>query len=83
MKTSLGYLIGMFPLLALLTVFVGNPYLTITLIALSMVIAIPVSGIAFYFLVNKTNIMWSMISLVCSSTAVILGLLVVPALIMT
>ncbi|TBW58103.1 hypothetical protein EZI54_04400 [Marinobacter halodurans] len=75
MKNWLAYFAGMFPVIAVLSVFSGNPYLSILLIGLACIVAIPVSYIAIRNLAKGVDLRWSVISLLCSSTAAMFGLL--------
>ena len=75
MKVLLRYIVGTFPLIAVISAFLGNPYFSVLLIALSCFIAIPVSYFAIRSLANGANKIWAIVSLICSSTAALFGLI--------
>ena len=75
MKELLRYIIGTFPLIAVISLFLGNPYFSFSLVALSCLIAIPVSYFAIKSLANGVNKKWAVVSLMCSSTAALFGLI--------
>jgi predicted permease len=80
MKILLQYFIGIFPVLAVSSVFLGNPYLSILLILIAGLVAIPVTFFAIKSLTNGINKRWAVVSLVCSSTAAFLAFIGLLAL---
>lgn len=62
-------------MIAALSLIAGNPYFSFILIASACLVAIPVSGIAVRNLCKGVHLRWSIISLLCSSTAALFGLL--------
>lgn len=71
----LKYFLGIFPVLAIASVAAGNPYFTLILLAIACIIAVPVSYVACKNIVQRRDMRWSIVSLVCSSTAAFMGLL--------
>jgi len=80
MWQTIKYFLAIFPVIALLSIFLGNPYLSILLILIALVIAIPVTIFAIKDLANETNKIWAITSLCCSSSAAFIGVLVLIVL---
>jgi len=72
------YIAGVFPVIALLSLLANNPYLSILFISLALIVAIPVTIFAIKTLVSSSaDKTWAITSLCCSSTAALLGILVI------
>ena len=75
MSNLIKYFVGTFPIIAVFSLAMGNPYLSIILISSGCLIAIPISFFAVKSLSVGENTTWAITSLCCSSTAAIFGLI--------
>ncbi|MDF1640283.1 hypothetical protein [Thalassolituus oleivorans] len=75
------YVVGIFPLLALASIELGNPYFSMILIPFACIFAIPTCFIAIRSLAKGKDPVWAIFSLVCGSTAAIFGVLGIGILI--
>ncbi len=75
MSNFIKYFVGTFPVVSLLSLAMGNPYLSIIFISVGCLIAIPISFVAVKSLALGEDTTWAITSLCCSSTAAIFGLI--------
>lgn len=73
MSNLIKYFVGVFPVVALFSLMLGNPFFSMILISVGCLIAIPVSFFAVKSLSAGNDVTWAIISLFCSSTAAIFG----------
>ncbi len=78
MKKGAKYIVGAFPLFALASILLGNPYFSIMTLVVAGFVSIPVCFFAIKALTQGVDKVWAITSLACSST---FALLTVVALI--
>tara|TARA_Y100000296_G_C5103764_1_gene221413 strand:+ start:47 stop:304 length:258 start_codon:yes stop_codon:yes gene_type:complete len=81
MKVLIKYLASIFPILALASIALGNPYFSVILISLACIVAIPTCFLAIRSLTKGTDQVWAIFSLVFGSTAALFGVLGIGMLI--